>query len=75
MSARGKNEFKAEKCIELGVDHIGSLILSQDDWRLPLIKDVMRLSEGTGTRDSLISLFKEWDMLIVQFRGKSHYAP
>jgi len=28
---------EAEKCIELGVDHIGSVVLILDEWRIPLL--------------------------------------
>ncbi len=30
---------EAAQCIELGVDHIGSVLLSQEEWKQPLIKD------------------------------------
>ena len=39
---------EAERCIGLGVDHIGSVILSEDEWRQPLIREVIGLSEGTA---------------------------
>ena len=39
---------EAEICIELGVDRIGSVMLSQDRWRVPSLKEVIGLSEGTG---------------------------
>ncbi len=63
---------EAEKCIELGVDNIGSVLLSQDDWRVPLLKEVVRLSDGTGTKNSVIPLFQDMDTL---FRSLDYYGP
>jgi phosphoribosylanthranilate isomerase len=28
-----QDPWQAERCIELGVDHIGSVLLSQNQWR------------------------------------------
>jgi phosphoribosylanthranilate isomerase len=54
---------EAEKCIALGVDHIGSVLLSGEQWRHSLIRDVIRLSDGTGVKSSLIPLFGDLDTL------------
>ena len=63
---------EAEKCIELGVDHIGSVILSQINWRVQSLKDVMNLSDGTGAKNSLIPLFRHNDTL---YRALDYYCP
>lgn len=63
---------EAEKCIELGVNHIGSVILSLDEWRVPLLRETVRLSEGTGARSSLIPLFHHSDMT---YRTLDYYRP
>ncbi|RLC21786.1 MAG: hypothetical protein DRH56_09250 [Deltaproteobacteria bacterium] len=63
---------EAEACIEAGVGHIGSVILSGDEWRVPDIRDVVRLSEGTGVRNSLIPLFHDSDTL---YRALDYYRP
>ena len=63
---------EAEKCIELGVDRIGSVMLSQDRWRVPSLKEVIRLSEGTGTKNSLIPLFQDSGTL---FKALDYYRP
>ena len=52
---------EAEKCIELGVDHLGSVILSLDAWRLPLLRETVRLTEGTKHKSSMIPLFRDLD--------------
>lgn len=49
---------EAERCISLGVDRIGSVLLSEEDWRQPAIREVIRLTQGTSTRNSLIPLFQ-----------------
>ena len=54
---------EAEKCIEAGVDHIGSVILSEQDWKQPLIKETVRVSDGTKARNSIIPLFNDMEIL------------
>lgn len=63
---------EAERCIDLGVDRIGSVILSGDDWKKPDIRDVIRLSEGTPARNSLIPLFNTRETL---YRAMDYYRP
>jgi phosphoribosylanthranilate isomerase len=63
---------EAEKCINLGVDRIGSVLLSSLDWKIPSIREVIRLSEGTGATNSLIPLFDDWDTLC---RAMDYYRP
>jgi len=63
---------EAETCINLGVDRIGSVILSASDWKNPGIREAISLSECTGTRNSLIPLFGDWDTLC---RVMDYYRP
>ena len=63
---------EAEKCIELGVDHLGSVILSRDEWRLPLLRETIRLTEGSRYKSSMIPLFRD---LEVVFRVLDYYRP
>lgn len=56
----------------LGVDHIGSVLLSEEGWRQPSVKDVMLLSEGTKVRNSLIPLFENMESLE---RSLDYYRP
>ena len=39
---------EAEKLIELGVDHIGSVIVSEREWRIPIISETINLLENEG---------------------------
>ena len=55
-----------------GVDHIGSVLLSEEGWRQPSVKDVMLLSEGTEVKNSLIPLFENMDTL---WRSLDYYRP
>lgn len=63
---------EAEKCLDLGVDHLGSVILSTEEWKNPLIKEVMRLTEGTTAKNALIPLFSNPEIL---YRTLDHYRP
>ena len=63
---------EAEKCIELGVHRIGSVLLSKEKWRDPYLKDVFRLTKGTATRNSLIPLFQDTDILYLAL---DYYRP
>ena len=63
---------EAEKCIELGVNHLGSVLLSQEEWRQPPIKEVIHLSVGADAGNSLIPLFEDRDTL---YRALDYYRP
>lgn len=63
---------EAEKCIELGVDHLGSVIFTQDEWRVPTLREVINLSEGTSVKNSLIPLFQDSYTL---YRAFDYYRP
>jgi phosphoribosylanthranilate isomerase len=63
---------EAEKCIELGVNHIGSVILREDEWRVPLLRETVRLPQGSGVKSSLIPLFHNSD---TTYRAIDYYQP
>lgn len=63
---------EAEQCIFLGVDHIGSVLVSGETWRIPTLREVMRLSEGTRARNTLIPLFEDRDTLS---KALDYYRP
>ena len=63
---------EAEKCVELGVDTIGSVLLSADSWRISSLRDVFRLTKETQTKNSLIPLFPEADII---YRALDYYQP
>lgn len=63
---------EAERCIALGVDHLGSVILSEERWKDPLVKEVMTLTQGTGAKNTLIPLFRDREVL---YRTLDYYHP
>lgn len=63
---------EAEKCIELGVDHIGSVLLSRDSWRVPSLKEAICLTKGAAAKNCLIPLFKDPDIL---YSALDYYQP
>lgn len=55
---------EAERLIEMGVDRIGSVILSPDMCRVRSVREVVRLVRGSGAKSSLIPLLaREYDIL------------
>ena len=63
---------EAEKLIGLGVDHIGSVIVSKSLWKVPPIKDTIRLIQGKGGKSSLIPLFDDLDVISLML---DYYKP
>ena len=63
---------EAEQCIEVGVDNIGSVILSEDEWRQPGLKETISVSEGTHVKNSIIPLFRKTDTI---YRVLDYYRP
>jgi phosphoribosylanthranilate isomerase len=63
---------QAEKCIEFGVNHIGSVLLSQDAWRVFEIRETIRLTQGAGAKSTLIPLFLEKE---TTCRAIDYYRP
>ena len=56
---------EAEKLVSLGVDNIGSVIVSQELWKVPLIRDTIDTIDGSDTRSSLIPLFSDIDAILL----------
>ncbi|MGD8892678.1 MAG: hypothetical protein PVF94_06585 [Desulfobacterales bacterium] len=55
---------EAEKLVSLGVDHIGSVIVSIEEWKVPLIKNAIDTIDGSGARSSLIPLFSDINTIL-----------
>jgi len=69
-----QTQREAETCIELGVDHLGSILASNTAWRQPTLKDVMRATAGSAAKNSLIPPFNEPEVLYnVLDYYKPHY--
>lgn len=54
---------EAEIMIELGVDHIGSVLVSCDDWQDNALKDAVDCVQSSGRKSSLIPLFEQPDTI------------
>ena len=63
---------EAGAVIELGVDRIGSVILSEENWKVSSIKEAIGISRGGGAKHSLIPLFNTKELL---FRVIEYYEP
>jgi phosphoribosylanthranilate isomerase len=48
---------EAQQLIDLDVDHIGSVILSQENWQQPTIKETIRTVQSSAAKSSLIPLY------------------
>lgn len=63
---------EAEKCIELGVDHIGSVLTGLEQWKQTVIRETIHLCRGAEAKSSLIPLFQGLDALS---RVLEYYQP
>ena len=63
---------EAEAAIELGVDRIGSVILAEENWKVPAIRDAISISKGAVVKHSLIPLFHTRGVL---FQAIEYYQP
>ena len=52
-----QNPFEAEKLVEIGVDRIGSVIISETDWKVPGVRDTIRWVRSSPAKSSLIPLY------------------
>ncbi|UCH22104.1 MAG: hypothetical protein JSU83_02305, partial [Deltaproteobacteria bacterium] len=63
---------EAEKLIEIGVDHVGSVVVSAVSWKIPQIRQTIELTANTQSQSSLILLFSNPDSV---FRALDYYQP
>jgi len=63
---------EAEKLMALGVDHIGSVIVSQESWKIPSIRDTVHLVQERDGRSSLIPLFDDLETICFML---DYYQP
>ena len=55
---------EAEIMIRLGVDHIGSVIISETEWKIPEIRDTLNAVRSTSSKGSLIPLFNTLESVL-----------
>jgi phosphoribosylanthranilate isomerase len=63
---------EAQTLINLGVDHIGSVIVSETEWKVPVLKDTLECVRSSSAKSSLIPLFNTADSV---FRILDYYRP
>jgi phosphoribosylanthranilate isomerase len=63
---------EAERMLELGVDHIGSVVASRIDWKQPALRETVRTVQEASAVSSLIPLFNEPDTLAATLE---YYRP
>jgi len=63
---------EAEGCLAAGVDHIGTVILSQEDFQDPVLREVSRIARAAGAKSSIIPLFDHEETLL---RTIDYYQP
>jgi phosphoribosylanthranilate isomerase len=57
---------------ELGVDHIGSVIVSEAEWKIPEVKETLNAVRSASAKSSLIPLFNTADSVL---RTLDYYQP
>ena len=63
---------EAENLMALGVDHIGSVIVSKESWKVPSIRDTVQLVQEMDGRSSLIPLFDDLESICFML---DYYKP
>jgi phosphoribosylanthranilate isomerase len=63
---------EAEKLMDLGVDHIGSVIVSKASLKIPTIKDTIRMVHERSGTSTLIPLFDDFDAISLML---DYYEP
>ena len=63
---------EAEALIELGVDHIGSVLMNPEAWKVPAIREVIRLVRQSAAKSTLIPLLTKADDIL---RALDYYTP
>ena len=63
---------EADAMIELGVDHVGSVLLSEQGWKMDALKSTIARVQSAGRKSSLIPLFGSIDIIS---NAIDHYHP
>ena len=64
--------MEAEALIELEVDNIGSVVVSEENWKLPQLKDTIKTLHSTAAKSSLIPLYNHPESVV---RTLDYYQP
>lgn len=64
--------LEAVQAIAAGVDHIGSVVVSPESWKVPSIRETIRRVSQTAAKSSLILLYSEPDLVCASL---AYYQP
>jgi len=67
-----QSPVEAEVMIELGVDHVGSVLLSEERWQEPDLLSGIQMVRAAGRKSSLIPLFGDENVIC---RALEYYQP
>jgi phosphoribosylanthranilate isomerase len=67
-----QDPLEAESLVEIGVDRIGSVIVSETDWKDQGVKDTIRRLRSAPAKSSLIPLFNSPELIL---RTLDYYQP
>jgi phosphoribosylanthranilate isomerase len=67
-----QDPFEAEKLVDIGVDRIGSVLISETDWKVPGVKDTIRWIRSSSAKSSLIPLYNKQNSVL---RTLDFYQP
>lgn len=63
---------EAQAIVALGVDRIGTVILSREGWKKPILRETVRAVQETGAQSGLIPLLSDRETI---FRILDYYQP
>ncbi len=63
---------EAERMVKLGVDHIGSVVVSEAEWKVPAVKETVDWVRSAAAKSSLIPLFNSQDSVL---KTLDYYQP
>lgn len=67
-----QDPIEAKLLLDMGVNHIGSVILSEHKWKDPLIKETIHMVQASKAKSSLIPLFSNNEIIM---RALDYYQP
>ena len=63
---------EARLMIDLGVDHVGSVLVSGQEWKNPVLRSTIQQVQAHGRKSSLIPLFRQIDLIC---EAAAYYQP
>ena len=67
-----QTSVEAQTLVDMGVDHIGSVLVSETQWMVPELKETLEWVRSSPAKSSLIPLFNAADSVL---RTIAYYRP